>query len=93
MLKYFLKKNNYLEPELAHFYSSKKNDIILSQCNKFYLHLNNKEYFFTINLKYEINLITIILLILLLFNIFKIKSNILFWFILFEFVALYINYF
>jgi hypothetical protein len=52
MLKYFLKKNNYLEPELAHFYSSKKNDIILSQCNKFYLHLNNKEYFFTINLKW-----------------------------------------
>jgi len=52
MLKYFLKKNNFLEPELAHFYCSKKNDIILSQCNKFYLYLNNIEYFFIINLKW-----------------------------------------
>ena len=46
----------------------------------------------TLGLKYEINLITIILLILLMLNIYKFKSNILLWFIILELFLLYSIY-
>jgi glycosyl transferase family 25 len=46
----------------------------------------------TFGLKYEINILTIILLILLMLNIFKFKSTILLWFIIFEIFILYSIY-
>lgn len=46
----------------------------------------------TVKLRYEINLITIFLLILLLLNMYKIKSDILYWFILLELFLLYSIY-
>ena len=52
MLKYSLLKNDFLKPEIAHFYDSNSKEVILSQCNKFYLFINNKEFFFSINLKW-----------------------------------------
>ena len=52
MFQFSLKKNDYLESEIVHYYDSNKKDVILSQCNKFYLNLNNKEYLFIINLKW-----------------------------------------
>lgn len=52
MFQFSLKRNDYLEPEIVHYYDSDKKDVILSQCNKFYLNLHNKEYFFIINLKW-----------------------------------------
>jgi hypothetical protein len=52
MFQFSLKKNNHLESEIAHYYDSNKKDVILSQCNKFYLNVHNKEYFFIINLKW-----------------------------------------
>jgi hypothetical protein len=52
MFEYYLKKNNYLEPEIVHFYDSDKKDIILSQSNKFYFYIDNKEYFFIIKIRW-----------------------------------------
>jgi hypothetical protein len=52
MFQFSLKKNDYLESEIVHYYDSDKKDVILSQCNKFYLNVHNKEYFFIINLKW-----------------------------------------
>jgi len=46
MFQFSLKKNDYLKPEIAHYYDSDKKDIILSQSNKFYLKINNVGYFF-----------------------------------------------
>jgi glycosyl transferase family 25 len=46
----------------------------------------------TVKLKYEINIITILLLILLLINIYKIKNDIIYWFILLELFMLYSIY-
>ena len=37
MFKYFLQGNYFLNPEIVHFYDSENKDIILSECNKFYL--------------------------------------------------------
>jgi len=52
MFEFYLKKNNYLTPEIVHYYDSDKKDVILSQGNKFFLNVHNKEYFLIINLKW-----------------------------------------
>jgi hypothetical protein len=52
MFQFSLKKNNYLECEIVHYYDSDKKDVILSQCNKFYINVLNKEHFFIIHLKW-----------------------------------------
>lgn len=52
MFEYFIKKKYKLNPEIAHYYNSENKDIILSQCNRFYLYLNKKEYFFLIKQKW-----------------------------------------
>ena len=52
MFKYFIKKNYFLSPEIAHYYNNKNKDLILSEANKFYLFINKKEYIFSIKLKW-----------------------------------------
>jgi hypothetical protein len=58
MFEYSLINNDYLEPEIVHYYDSDNKDIILSQCNKFYLNILNKEYFFIVKLKWYFTFFT-----------------------------------
>jgi len=55
MFKYFLQDNYFLNPEIVHFYDSENKDIILSECNKFYLSIDNKKIFFVIKLNSHFN--------------------------------------
>jgi len=55
MFKYFLQDNYFLNPEIVHFYDSENKDIILSECNKFYLSIDNKKIFFVIKLNWHFN--------------------------------------
>jgi hypothetical protein len=49
MFQFSLVKNHYLNPEVVHFYDSKKKSVILSQGNKFYIRYKKNEYFFRIS--------------------------------------------